>query len=63
MPKEAILQYHEADKLYIVLLSPWQSHQYTTGINGILGSKRGEEYWVLGDQFLQNYYSVYDFRN
>ena len=36
-----------------LLLTPWDF--------GGLGGKDGEEYWVLGAQFLQNYYSVYDF--
>jgi hypothetical protein len=26
-----------------------------------LGGKEGEEYWVLGAQFLQNYLTIYDF--
>ena len=26
-----------------------------------LGRLKGEEYWILGAQFLQNYYSIYDF--
>ena len=27
-----------------------------------MGGKEGEEYWVMGAQFLQNYYSIYDFK-
>ena len=26
-----------------------------------MGGQPGEEYWVLGAQFLQNYYTIYDF--
>ena len=38
-----------------LLLTPWDEF-------GGLGGKPGEEnYWVLGAQFLQNYYSIYDF--
>ena len=28
-----------------------------------LGGKPDEEYWVLGAQFLQNYYTMYDFKD
>lgn len=28
-----------------------------------MGGKPGEEYWVLGAQFLQNYYSIYNFKD
>lgn len=28
-----------------------------------MGGKAGEEYWVMGAQFLQNYYSIYDFKD
>lgn len=38
-----------------MLFSPWNFYG--------LGGKQGDDYWVLGAQFLQNYYSVYDFKN
>jgi hypothetical protein len=30
---------------------------------GLGAKQRGEDYWVLGTQFLKNYYSIYDFKN
>ena len=36
-----------------LLLQPWDSAG--------LGLKASEDAWVLGDLFLQNYYSVYDY--
>jgi len=39
--------------LSYLLFTPWE-------FKG-LGRKEGEEYWILGAQFLQNYYSMYDF--
>ena len=54
MPKHA---YMKLDSNYPgvarLLFSPWS-------IGGI-GMKPGEEYWILGAQFLQNYYTMYDF--
>ena len=37
-----------------LLFTPWEFAG--------LGGKDGEEYWVLGAQFLQNYYTMYDFK-
>jgi len=37
-----------------LLFTPWEFAG--------LGGKEGEEYWVLGAQFLQNYYTMYDFK-
>lgn len=37
-----------------IMITPWE-------YMGIGGNKN-DEYWVLGDQFLQNYYSIYDFK-
>lgn len=25
-----------------------------------IGARYGESYWIMGDQFLQNYYTIYD---
>ena len=49
------MQYSPQYKDYSVLFSPWSFYG--------LGGKPTDEYWVLGAQFLQNYYSVYDFQN
>ena len=27
------------------------------------GQKPGDEYWILGIQFLQDYYTIYDWEN
>lgn len=37
----------------MLLINPWEFQG--------LGGKEGEEYWVLGAQFLQNYLTIYDF--
>jgi len=37
-----------------ILLNPWE-------FSG-MGGKDGDEVWVLGAQFLQNYYTIYDFK-
>ena len=55
MPKDGYMQYTPEYKAYAILISPWNFYG--------MGGKPGEEYWVLGAQFLQNYYSVYDFKN
>ena len=39
-----------------LLFTPWD-------FVGLGGKEKGEEYWVLGAQFLKNYYSIYDFKN
>jgi hypothetical protein len=38
-----------------LLISPWDF----VGI----GAGKNEEYWVLGAKFLQNYYSLYNFKS
>lgn len=55
MPKEAYLKYDPQQNIFFLLISPWTFQG--------LGGKKGEEYWVMGAQFLQNYYSIYDFKN
>uniref|UniRef100_A0A7S3CH47 Peptidase A1 domain-containing protein n=1 Tax=Strombidium rassoulzadegani TaxID=1082188 RepID=A0A7S3CH47_9SPIT len=56
MPKEAYLKPDpELKNVSWLLFTPWQFQG--------LGGKKGEEYWVLGAQFLQNYYSIYDFKS
>ena len=39
-----------------LLLTPWD-------FAGLGAKQPGEDYWVLGAQFLKNYYSIYDFKN
>ena len=39
-----------------LLFTPWD-------FRGIGSKQKGEDYWVLGAQFLKNYYSIYDFEN
>ena len=36
-----------------MLINPWNFAG--------LGGKKGDEYWVLGAQFLQHYYTIYDY--
>jgi len=38
-----------------LLLTPWD-------FKGLGSKQKGEDYWVLGAQFLKNYYSMYDFK-
>ena len=40
---------------YFLLINPWNFMG--------MGGKEGEEYWVMGAQFLQNYYSMYNFKD
>lgn len=56
MPKEAYMKFtseNETGFTSMLLINPWEFQG--------LGGKEGEEYWVLGAQFLQNYYTIYDF--
>jgi hypothetical protein len=56
MPKQAYLKYakkREAEACFL-MIHPWD-------FSGI-GAKEGEEYWVLGAQFLHHYYTIYDFK-
>ena len=46
-------QENETGFTSMLLINPWEFQG--------LGGKEGEEYWVLGAQFLQNYYTIYDF--
>ena len=56
MNKEAYMMYKKKgeDELCFLLFSPWK-------FQGLGAKSKDEEYWVLGAQFLHNYYSVYDF--
>ena len=56
MPKEAYMMYKEKDgeHMCFLLLSPSE-------FKGIGKASKEEEYWILGAQFLQNYYSIYNF--
>ena len=38
----------------MLMINPWEFAG--------LGGKEGEEYWVLGAQFLHHYYTVYDYK-
>jgi len=49
------MRFDPSQNIFFLLISPWQFAG--------LGGKQGEEYWVMGAQFLQNYYSIYDFKN
>jgi hypothetical protein len=54
MPKESYMKMEPGyGHLAWLLISPWDF----AGMGGL----PGEEYWVLGAQFLQNYYSIYNF--
>lgn len=44
MPKEAYLKFDPQQNIYFLLISPWQFMG--------LGGKKGEEYWVMGAQYL-----------
>jgi len=39
--------------LGMLLITPWSFQG--------LGGEKGEEYWLLGTQFLHNYYTIYHF--
>ena len=57
MPKEAYMEY-KADKNLVrcfLLISPQD-------FSGMGAKSKDEEYWVLGVQFLKNYYTMYDFQ-
>ena len=55
LPKSAFMKYDKSQNACWVFLNPWN-------YSGI-GAKNGEEVWTLGAQFLQNYLSIYDFKN
>ena len=57
MPKQAYMSFqqqgeHSACKL---MIRPWK-------FDGP-GKKEGDDYWILGVQFLKNFYTIYDFKN
>jgi hypothetical protein len=58
MPKESYMMHKEKDgqEGCFLLISPWK-------FAGMGAKSEKEEYWVLGAQFLQNYYSIYDFKD
>ena len=55
MPREAYMKYmwQGEQQGCMLLINPWN-------FSG-LGGKKGDEYWVLGAQFLQHYYTIYDY--
>jgi hypothetical protein len=57
MPKEAYMMHKEKDgnEMCFLLISPWN-------FAGLGKKNEKDEYWILGAQFLQNYYSVYNFK-
>jgi len=54
IPKESYLEKKEGDKCGTFRLTPSDTK---------FGREDGGNYWVLGDIFLQNYYSIYDYPN
>ena len=58
MPKEAYMMHKEENgaEMCFLLISPWD-------FAGLGAKSKDEEYWILGAQFLQNYYSIYDFKD
>jgi len=44
MPKEAYMKFDPSQNVFFLLITPWQFQG--------LGGKPGEEYWVMGAQFL-----------
>ena len=56
MPNKSATNPKTGKKLIVgkLLFSPWEFQG--------LGGNAGEEYWVLGAQFLHNYYTMYDFK-
>ena len=57
MPKEAYMKFATDGQASgcMLMINPWNFAG--------LGGKQGEEYWVLGAQFLQHYYSIYDYKD
>lgn len=56
MPPKAYMKADERRPgIAYILLTPAERNE--------VGKKAGEEYWILGAQFLHNYYSIYDFDN
>jgi len=53
MPKSSYMYKLKQSNVCFILMTPWE-------YMGIGGNKN-DEYWVLGDQFLHNYYSIYNF--
>lgn len=58
MPKESYMMYKtlNGDEGCFLKFSPWKWQ-------GMGDKDPNAEYWVLGAQFLHNYYTIYDFKN
>lgn len=54
LPKESYMSKNENGSCKQMLLTP---------SNEKFGKGASSDYWILGDIFLQNYYSIYDFPN
>lgn len=56
MPKEAYMMHKKKGdaEMCFLLIGPWK-------FAGLGKKSDNDEYWILGAQFLQNYYSVYNF--
>ena len=55
MPRQAYMKfaYQGKEEGCMLLINPWDFAG--------LGGQKGDEYWVLGAQFLQHYYTIYDY--
>ena len=55
MPRQAYMKFATDGQQTgcMLMINPWNFAG--------LGGKEGEEYWVLGAQFLQHYYTIYDY--
>lgn len=56
MPKESYMMYKKEgeNEGCFLLMTPWK-------FQGMGDKNPDNDYWVLGAQFLHNYYTVYDF--
>jgi len=57
MPKESYMMYKKQgeNEGCFLLMTPWK-------FMGMGDKDPSHEYWVLGAQFLHNYYTIYDFQ-
>ena len=64
MPREAYIQYDDSlafDNCKLLLTPSDMDTSGSAAASGEFFGESGSKNWLLGDQFLQHYYSIYDY--